>query len=168
MSLASWLAGAGSDERYARRRYEDDLHDLCRLGWEGMYRLGEVEDMLRAVHDDEPLGDVARDSGPIVSRYCAMRRELNRIRAPELQPQVDALSEIFDYLSQLLHHSVALLAVGWRSERLREQQELVGPIGRQGERLREIVAELDRLEKGWSSLDDQVGGAGSAVRLRQQ
>jgi hypothetical protein len=154
LSLASWLAGAGPDERCARRRYEDDLHDLRRLGWEGVYRAGEVEDMLRAVHDDEPLSEVAPDSGVLVSRYCEMRRELNRIEAPELQAHVRALSEIFDYLSQLLHHSVALLAVGWRSERLREQQRRVGPIGRQGDRLRRVVAELDRLEKGSSSLDD--------------
>ncbi len=153
MSLTSWLVGAGSNERYARRRYEDDLHDLCRLGWEGIYRAGEVEDMLYAVRDDEQLCEVAPDSGVLVSRYCEMRRELNRIQAPQLQPYVAALSEIFDYLSQLLHHAVALLAVGWRSERLREQLELVGPIGRQGDRLRKVVAELDRLEKGWSSLD---------------
>jgi hypothetical protein len=156
MSLATWLAGAGPHERYARRCYEDDLHDLRRLGWEGVYRVDEVEDLLGAVRDEEPLSEVAPDSGVLVSRYCAMRRELNRIEAPELQPQVRALSEIFDYLSQLLHHAVALLADGWRSERLREQLELVGPVGRQGDRLRRVVAELDRLEKGWSSLDDRL------------
>jgi hypothetical protein len=152
MSLASWLAGPY--DRPARHRYEDDLHELRRIAWEGLYRQDEVEEQLRAVHDDEPLGEVAPHSGVLVSRYCELRRELNRIAAPELQPQVRALSEIFDYLSQLLHYAVALLAVAWRSERLREQQDLVGPVGRQGERLRRVVAELDRLEKGWSSLDD--------------
>ena len=110
--------------------------------------------MLRAVHDDVPLNDVASNSGVLVSRYCAMRRELARIQSPELEPQVRALSEIFDYLAQLVHYSVALLAVAWRSERLREQQELVGPVGPQVDRLRHVVAELDRLEKGWSSLDE--------------
>jgi hypothetical protein len=76
-----------------------------------------------------------------------MRRELNRIRAPELQPYVRALSEIFDYLAQLLHHAVALLASSWTSERLREQQRQVGSIGPQGERLRMVVAELDQLAR---------------------
>jgi hypothetical protein len=152
MSLTSWLAG--SREGPARRSYEDDLHELRRLAWEGLYREDDVEELLREVHDDAALKDVAPRSGVMVSRYCAMRRELNGIRAPELQPQVRALSEIFDFMSQHLHYSVALLAVAWRSERLREQQRQIGSIGPQGDRLRGVVAELDRLEKGWSSLDD--------------
>ena len=126
----------------------DDLHDLRRLAWEGLYREDDVEELLRAVHDDAPLNDVAPESGVLVSRYCAMRRELNLIRAPELQPQVRALSEIFDFMSQHLHYSVALLAVAYRSEQLREQQRLVGPVGPQGDRLRAVVAQLDRMEKG--------------------
>jgi|SRR5689334_9243955 hypothetical protein len=153
MSLTSWLAGSRTGP--ARRSYEDDLHDLRRLAWEGLYREDDVEAQLRAVHDDAALKDVAPDSGVLVSRYCAMRRELVRIRSPELQPYVRALSEIFDFMSQHLHYSVALLAVAWRSERLREQQRLLGSIGPQGDRLRSVVAELDRLEKGWSSLDDE-------------
>jgi hypothetical protein len=131
----------------------DDLHDLRRLAWEGLYREDEVEELLRAVRDDAPLNDVAPGSGVLVSRYCALRRELNRIRSPELQPQVLALSEIFDFMSQYLHYSVALLAVAYRSERLMEQQRLVGPVGPQGDRLRGVVAELDRMEKGWTSLE---------------
>ena len=152
MSLTSWLAGPRIGP--ARRPYEDDLQELRRLAWEGLYREDDVEELLRAVHEDAALKDVAPDSGVLVSRYCAMRRELNRIRAPELQRHVSALSEIFDFMSQHLHYSVALLAVAWRSERLREQQRLIGSIGPQGERLRSVVAELDRLEKGWSSLDE--------------
>jgi hypothetical protein len=151
MSLTSWLVGAR--ERSACSSYEDDLHQLRRLAWEGLYRQDDLEELLRAVHDDAPLNDVAPHSGVLVSRYCEMRRELNRIRSPELQPQVRALSEIFDYLSQLLHYAVALLAVAYRSESLREQQRLVGPVGPQGERLRQVVATLDRLEKGFSTLD---------------
>ena len=151
MSLASWLAGP--QECPARRSYQDDLHDLRRVAWEGLYREDDVERLLGAIHNDEPLNDVAPDSGVLVSRYCAMRRELNRIRTPELQPQVRALSEIFDFMSQHLHYSVALLAVAWRSERLREQQRLVGPVGPQGERLRRLVTTLDHLEKGYSTLD---------------
>jgi hypothetical protein len=152
MSLTSWFVGArhGASEP----TYDDDLHALRRLAWEGLYRQDELEELLRAVRDDAPLNDVAPESGVLVSRYCAMRRELNRIHAPELQPHVEALSEIFDYLSQLLHYSVALLAVAYRSESLREQQLLVGPVGPQGERLRRLVAELDHLEKGYSTLHD--------------
>jgi hypothetical protein len=129
------------------RSFEEDLRDLRRLAWEGLYREDDVAALLRAVRDDEPLASVAPDSGWLVSRYCAMRRELNRIRTPELQPQVRALSEIFDYLAQLLHYAVALLGTSWRSERLREQQRKVGSIGPQGDRLRRVVAELDQLAR---------------------
>lgn len=125
--------------------FEDDLRDLRRLAWEGLYREDDVRTMLRAVRDDEPLDEVAIPGGKLVSRYCEMRRELNQIQSPELQPHVVALSEIFDYLAHLLHFAVALLAVSWRSERLREEQQQVGVIGRQGDRLRRVVADLDRM-----------------------
>jgi hypothetical protein len=127
------------------RSYEEDLCDLRRLAWEGLYREDDVEELLYAVRADVPLSDVAPDSGKLVSRYCEMRRELLDIRSRELQPHVRALSEIFDYLSQLLHYAVALLGSSWRSEALRGQQELVGPIGPQADRLRRVVAELDGL-----------------------
>lgn len=125
--------------------FEGELRDLRRLAWEGLYRKDDVATMLRAVRDDEPLDEVAIASGKVVSRYCEMRRELNQIQSPELQPYVVALSEIFDYLSHVLHFAVALLAVSWRSERLREEQQQVGAIGRQGDRLRRVVADLDRM-----------------------
>lgn len=155
MSLASRLVGhprevwrelfRPPEELPVPREFAKDLDDLRKLAWEGLYWEGEVEDMLYAVREDAPLTDVAPGSGRLVSRYCEMRRELRHIQAPELQWHVRALSEIFDYLAQLLHHAVALLATSWRSERLRDQQRRVGPVGPQGERLRRIVAELDRL-----------------------
>jgi hypothetical protein len=141
-----------------RRSFADDLKALRRLAWEGLYREDDVEQLLYAVRDDAPLAEVAPDSGALVSRYCALRRELNRIESPELQPYAQALGEIFDYLSQHLHYSVALLAVAWRSERLREQQALLGPVGPPGDRLRRVVAQLDRLETGRSSLEDTFVG----------
>jgi hypothetical protein len=128
--------------------FEDDLRDLRRLAWEGWYRVEDVEEMLFAVSANAPLAELAPRSGKLVSRYCEMRRELLDIRSPELQPHVGALSEIFDYLSQLLHYAVALLGSSWRSEGLRQQQELVGPIGPQADRLRRVVAELDGLAGG--------------------
>lgn len=146
MSIAIWreLFQVPPVEGEARS-FEEDLRDLRRLAWEGLYREDEVEELLYAIRADLPLSDIAPDSGRLVSRYCEMRRELRQIRSPELQPHVRALSEIFDYLSQLLHYAVALLATSWRSAALRGQQELVGPIGPQGDRLRRVVEELDRL-----------------------
>jgi hypothetical protein len=148
VSIASWLAAHERRAQAPSRFFAEDLDTLRRLAWEGLYREDDVEQLLRAVHDDERLAEVAPDSGTLVSRYCALRREVRRIEAAELQPYVTALSEIFDYHAQLLHHAVALLAVSWRSERLREEQSQVGPVGPQADRLRRVVAELDRLAKG--------------------
>ena len=127
------------------RAFDSDLGHLRRLAWEGLYREDDVAAMLRAVRDDDRLDEVAIASGKLVSRYCEMRRELNGIQSPELKPYVVALSEIFDYLAHVLHFAVALLAVSWRSERLREERQQVGSIGRQGDRLRRVVADLDRM-----------------------
>ncbi len=146
MSIAIWreLFHVPQGEG-AARSFEDDLRDLRRLAWEGLYRADEVEELLYSVRYDVPLSEVAPDSGKLVSRYCELRREVRRIEAPELQAHAAALSEIFDYLAQLLHYAVALLATSWRSEALRREQALVGPIGRQGDRLRRVVADLDQL-----------------------
>ena len=148
MSIATRLAVLFEPigEQPPARTLADDVADLRRLAWEGLYREDEVREVLRAVRDDRRLDEVAQRSGKLVSRYCAMRRELNRIGSPELQPFATALSEVFDYLAQLLHHAVALLGSSWRSEELRAQQRRVGGIGRQGERLRGIAAELSRLK----------------------
>jgi hypothetical protein len=145
--------------------FERDLRDLRRLAWEGLYRTDDVETMLLAVRDDRPLDEVAIASGKLVSRYCEMQRELNRIRSPELQRYVLALSEIFDYLAHLLHFAVALLAVSWRSERLREEQQQVGAVGRQGDRLRSVVADLDRMaaDPELGLRHDSVDRAGGVV-----
>jgi hypothetical protein len=147
MSIASRLRAQPSVSA-SSPSFSDDLEALRRLAWEGLYREGDVEELLWAVRDDEPLAEVAPRSGKLVSRYYEMRRELKRFDEPELQPYVAALSEIFDYLAQLLHYAVALLGTSWRSEQLRLQQQWVGPIGPQGERLRRVVAALDEMAAG--------------------
>jgi hypothetical protein len=106
-----------------------------------------VRRLLIAIRDDERIADLAPEAGDLVSRYLAMRRELRQIHSPALEPYASALSEIVDYLGQLLYYALDLLAVNWRSERLREQQDMLGPIGPQGERLRWIVGELDRFDE---------------------
>ena len=48
----------------------------------------------------------------------------------------------------LLHLALDLLAVSWRSERLREEQSRLGSVGAQGERLAALTARLKRLAGG--------------------
>jgi hypothetical protein len=125
--------------------YEDQLGALLRFAQEGLYWSGDVEDLLVAIRDDGELGVLARAGGPIISRFERMRVELRAIRHPDLRDHVNALDETFAYHAMLLNCALDLLAVSWRSERLREEQSRLGGVGRQGVRLAAVTAELKRL-----------------------
>jgi hypothetical protein len=122
--------------------YADELRALLKLAQEGAYWQGDLEELLVAIRDDGDLGELARAGGPIVSRYEAMRREMRCLRHPRLQPYAAALDEVFANHALLLHSALDLLAVSWRSERLREEQRKLGPIGAQGRRLERLAARL--------------------------
>jgi hypothetical protein len=125
--------------------FEDDLDRLRRLAYEGLYWQDEVEELLVAIRDGGDLGELSRAGGPYISRYEAMRVELRAIRHAELQRYVVALDEVFANHAMLLHCALDLLAVSWRSERLREEQSRLGSVGAQGERLTRLTAEIKRL-----------------------
>ena len=127
------------------RSYAEDLHELRSIAHEGLAREDDVQRLLFAVRDDYRLASLAPEAGELVSRYLALRRELRDVKSYALQPYTAALSEVFDYFAQLLYYALDLLATSWRSARLQEQQEQVGPIGPQAQRLDRIVAELDVL-----------------------
>ncbi len=126
-------------------RYDGELERLLRLAQEGLYWQGDVEDLLVGIRDGGDLGELARAGGPIISRYERMRVELRAIGDPELQEYVGALDETFAYHAMLLNCALDLLAVSWRSERLREEQAKLGSTGRQGERLARITREIKEL-----------------------
>jgi hypothetical protein len=125
--------------------YEDDLARLLALAQEGFYWQGDVEDLLVEIRDGGDLGDLARAGGPIISRFERMRVELRTIRHPELRAYVNGLDETFAHHAMLLNCALDLLAVSWRSERLREEQARLGGLGTQGERLARLTAELKEL-----------------------
>ncbi len=128
--------------------YEPELSHVLRVAQEGLYWQGEVEDLLIAIRDGGDLGELARAGGPLVSRYEAMRRELRRIGDPALRPELTALDEIYAHHAMTLHCALELLAVSWRSERLREEQSRLGGLGAQGERLAALTARLKRRADG--------------------
>lgn len=128
--------------------YEVELGRVLRLAQEGFYWQGEVEDLLIAIRDGGDLGELARAGGPLISRYHAMRRELRRIEHPALRDDLTALDEIYANHAMVLSCALDLLAVSWRSERLREEQSRLGGLGAQGERLAALTARLKRLADG--------------------
>jgi hypothetical protein len=125
--------------------YEQELGRVLHLAQEGFYWQGEVEDLLIAIRDGGELAELARAGGPIVSRFEAMRVELRAIRGAALRADVVALDEIFAHHAMLLNCALDLLAVSWRSERLREEQGRLGGVGAPGERLAELTGRLKRL-----------------------
>jgi hypothetical protein len=125
--------------------YEHELGRLLRVAQEGFYWQGEVEDLLIAIRDGGDLAQLARAGGPIISRFEAMRVELKAFADPALRDDLQALDEIFANHAMLLNCALDLLAVSWRSERLREEQSRLGGVGAQGERLAELTGRLKRL-----------------------
>jgi hypothetical protein len=125
--------------------YEPEVGRVLRLAQEGLYWQGDVEDLLIAIRDGGELGELSRAGGPLISRYEAMRKELRRIDAPALRHELTALDEIYANHAMVLHCALDLLAVSWRSERLREEQSRLGGVGAQGERLAALTARLKRL-----------------------
>ena len=133
--------------RPPQQAIDDDLGRLLRLAQEGLYWQDEVEDLLVAIRDDGDLGELARAGGPFVSRYEAMRGELRALGHPELRGYVSALDEVFAHHAMALHCALDLLAVSWRSERLREEQGRLGSLGAQSERLVRLTAEIRALAR---------------------
>ena len=125
--------------------YEQELGRVLRLAQEGFYWQGEVDDLLIAIRDGGDFAELARAGGPIISRFEAMRVELRAIRGAPLRDDLVALDEVFAHHAMLLNCALDLLAVSWRSERLREEQGRLGGVGPQGERLAEVTGRLKRL-----------------------
>jgi hypothetical protein len=125
--------------------YEPELRRALRPAQEGLHWQGEVEDLLIAIRDGGDLGELARAGGPLISRYEAMRVELRRLRHPALRDELTALDEIYANHAMVLHCALELLAVSWRSERLRDEQRRLGGVGAQGQRLVALTARLKRL-----------------------
>ena len=128
--------------------YEHELGALLRVAQKGFYWQGEVEDLLIAIRDGGDLAQLARAGGPIISRYEAMRVTLGAFGDPSLRDDLRALDEIFANHAMVLNCALDLLAVSWRSERLREEQGRLGGVGPQGERLAELTARLKRRAGG--------------------
>ena len=125
--------------------YEGELGRVLHLAQEGLYWQGEVEDLLIAIRDGGDLADLSRAGGPLMSRFEAMRVEVRAMGHRALRPYTVALDEIFANHSMLLNCALDLLAVSWRSERLREEQSRLGGLGPQGERLARVTRDLEAL-----------------------
>jgi hypothetical protein len=142
--MRRWLAPRSAPPAAAPAppSYREQLAAALRLAQEGLYWQGDLEDLLAAISDDGDLGELSRAGGPIISRFEAMRVALRALGDVRLRSYTAALDEVFANHAMLLHTALDLLAVSWRSERLRDEQRRLGSTGAQGERLARTTREL--------------------------
>ena len=105
------------------------------LQWEG-------ERVMAEISEEGPLSDLCARGGPLISRFEAMRRELPPTDDPLLRSAAEVLDMIFANHALALHAALDLLAVSWRSDRMRDELHRLEGLGRPAIWLHTIRAEL--------------------------
>ena len=120
----------------------DDRRVLLALADEALDLQRDGEDVMAAIRDEGPLDELAARGGPIISRFVAMRRELPACTDPLLQSAAEVLDMVFANHALALNAGLDLLAVSWRSERMRDELHRLEGLGRPATWLETIRAEL--------------------------
>ena len=100
------------------------------------------EDVMTAISAEGPLAELSMRAGPLISRFEAMRRELPGCDEPLLRSAADVLDMVFANHALALHAGLDMLAVSWRSERMRDELHRLDGLGRPAIWLETIRAEL--------------------------
>jgi hypothetical protein len=120
----------------------DDRRALLALAEEGLRLQRDGEQVMAEISNEGPLGDLAARGGPLISRFEAMRRELPACDHPLLRSSAEVLDMVFANHALALNAALDLLAVSWRSERLRDELRRLEGLGRPARWLETIHAEL--------------------------
>ena len=121
----------------------DDRRVLLALAEEALELQREGEDLMGEISAEGPLGDLAGRGGPLISRFEAMRLELpGACCDPLLHSAAEVLDMVFANHAMALSAALDLLAVSWRSERMREELHRLEGLGRPAIWLQTIRAEL--------------------------
>ncbi len=115
---------------------------LLALAEEALDLQYEGERVMAEISEEGPLGDLCARGGPIISRFEAMRRELPACDDPLLRSAAEVLDMIFANHAMALHAALDMLAVSWRSERMRDELHRLEGLGRPAIWLRTIRDEL--------------------------
>ena len=120
-----------------------DRRVLLALADEGLELQRDGEELMAEVSAEGPLGDLSVRAGPLISRFEAMRRELPACPDdPLLRSASEVLDMVFANHALALHAGLDLLAVSWRSERMRDELHRLEGLGRPAIWLETIRAEL--------------------------
>ena len=120
----------------------EDRRVLLALAEAALELQREGEELIAEISAEGPLGELAVRGGPLISRFEAMRRELPACDAPLLRSAAEVLDMVFANHALALNSALDLLAVSWRSERMREELRRLEGLGRPAVWLQTIRAEL--------------------------
>jgi hypothetical protein len=120
----------------------DERHALLALAEEGLALQEAGEQVMAEISEEGPLGELCARGGPLISRFEAMRRELPACDDPLLRSASEVLDMIFANHALALHAALDLLAVSWRSERMRDELHRLEGLGRPAIWLHTIRDEL--------------------------
>jgi hypothetical protein len=123
---------------------EDVRGVLLALADEALELQRAGEDVMAAISAEGPLDELSMRGGPIISRFEAMRRELPvyGLDEPRLRSAAEILDMVFANHALALHAGLDMLAVSWRSERMRDELHRLQGLGRPAIWLQTIRAEL--------------------------
>jgi len=120
------------DERAALLALADEALELQRDG----------EQVMEEIAAEGPLDELSARGGPLISRFEGMRRELPDCDDPILRSAAEVLDMVFANHALALHAALDMLAVSWRSQRMRDELHRLEGLGRPAVWLQTIRAEL--------------------------
>jgi hypothetical protein len=120
----------------------DERHALLALAEEALELQDEGERVMAEIRDEGPLDGLSVRAGPLISRFEAMRRELPACGDPLLRSAAEVLDMVFANHALALHAALDMLAVSWRSERMRDELHRLEGLGRPAIWLQTIRDEL--------------------------
>jgi hypothetical protein len=120
----------------------DERRALLALAEEALEHQSDGEQVMAEIAAEGPLDDLSARGGPLISRFEAMRRELPDCGDPLLRNAAEVLDMVFANHALALHAALDMLAVSWRSERMRDELHRLEGLGRPAVWLETIRAEL--------------------------
>jgi hypothetical protein len=115
---------------------------LLALAEEALDLQDDGEQVMAEIAREGPLGELCARGGPIVSRFEAMRGELPECDDPLLRSAAEVLDMVFANHALAIHAALDLLAVSWRSQRMRDELHRLEGLGRPAIWLHTIRDEL--------------------------
>jgi hypothetical protein len=115
---------------------------LLALAEEALALQHDGEQLMADIAGEGPLGDLCERGGPLMSRFEAMRRELPECDEPLLRSAAEVLDMVFANHALAIHAALDMLAVSWRSQRMRDELHRLEGLGRPAIWLHTIRDEL--------------------------